>query len=73
MQLLLNLKDNLIELKAIVSNLSSSLNGRFGLFSQLVDGVRGYTSTQFVKLWQGFSISTLKQPAETAKPAGEVF
>jgi hypothetical protein len=56
--------------------LSVLLNGRFGLLSQRVDGVRGYTSTQFVKLWQGFSIGTLKQPAETAepaKPAGEVF
>jgi hypothetical protein len=56
--------------------LSVLLNGRFGLLSQRVDGVRGYTSTQFAKLWQGFSIGTLKQPAEpaeTAKPAEEAF
>lgn len=63
--------------KAITpKRLSILLNGKFGLLSQRVDGVRGYTSTQFVKLWQGFSIGTLKQPAETAetaKPAGEVF
>lgn len=63
--------------KAITpKRLSVLLNGRFGLLSQRVDGVRGYTSTQFVKLWIGFSIGTLKQPAEAvepAKPAGEVF
>jgi hypothetical protein len=63
--------------KAITpKRLSVLLNGRFGLLSQRVDGVRGYTSTQFVKLWIGFAIGTLKQPAEAvepAKPAGEVF
>ena len=56
--------------------LSVLLNGKFGLLSQRVDGLRGYTSTQFQKLWIGFAIGTLKQPAETAetaKPAEEVF
>ena len=63
--------------KAITpKRLSVLLNGRFGLLSQRVDGVRGYTSTQFEKLWIGFRVGTLKQPAETAetaKPAEEVF
>jgi hypothetical protein len=63
--------------KAITpKRLSVLLNGRFGLLSQRVDGVRGYTSTQFEKLWIGFRVGTLKQPAETAetaKPAEDVF
>lgn len=64
--------------KAITpKRLSVLLNGRFGLLSQRVDGVRGYTSTQFETYWKGFSIGSLKQPAETAetaKPAeGELF
>jgi len=52
------------------------LNGTFGINSQRVDGVRGYTSAQFEKLWTGYAIGTLKQTAETAetaKPAEEVF
>lgn len=63
--------------KAITpKKLAVLLNGRFGLISQRVDSVRGYTSTQFEKEWESFGIGTLKNPADVAdvaNPAREVF